>query len=142
MAFFSTVIKPMKASIGIATTNKPANANPISIMGRSSRQKKNFDIPQQALMPKIIILKNTYIIAIVKSMNIAPTSLSCSLYCVLPLCFFVGNIICPFAFRINSFIIGIDHSILLYRASRTACPLYPVISHGISPGHDMLRSSD
>lgn len=141
VAFFSTVIKPMKASIGIATTNKPANANPISIIGRSSRQKKNFDIPQQALMPKIIILKNTYIIAIVKSMNIAPTSLFCSLYLYITALLFVGIIICPSQFWINSFIIGINHSNLLYRVILSIFLLYPVISRGKFPDHDMLRSS-
>ena len=82
---FTTTTSPMIASIGNATMNSPANANPIKISGRNIRKKINFDIPQQALMPNIIILKNTYIIAIVKSMIIASTSLSVllSLYMIL-----------------------------------------------------------
>ena len=96
----------MKARIGKTTTNNPANANPISIMGRSNKQKKNFDIPQQALMPNIISLKNTYIIAIVKSMIIASTSLFWDFV-------FVGIIICPFLYWIKSIISGIEYSNLL-----------------------------
>ena len=72
-------------------------------MGRSNIQKKNFDIPQQALMPNIISLKKTNIIAIVKSMIIASTSLFWAL-------FYVDIIICPFWFLLKSFNSGIEYS--------------------------------
>lgn len=92
-------------------------------------------------MPNIIILKNTYIIAIVKSMIIASTSLSCAYVVVYDPFVFVGIIICPFSLRLKSFSDGINYSNLLYRVIRSIFLLYPVISRGKFPDHDMLRSS-
>ena len=77
---FSNTTSPIIASIGIATMINPASANPIRISGRAIKQTKNFEIPQQAFTLNIIILKKTTIIAIVKSMIIAPTSLSLDLF--------------------------------------------------------------
>ena len=97
----------MIASIGNATINNPAIANPISIMGRSSKQKKNLDIPQQALMPNIIILKNTYIIAIAKSMIIASTSLSRALLLYMILLFLLALLYSSIEKRKRSIMIGL-----------------------------------
>ena len=73
---FSNTTTPIIASIGIATMNSPARANPIRIRGSAIRQIMNFEIPQHAFTLNIIILKKTTIIAIVNSMIIVPTSLS------------------------------------------------------------------
>ena len=109
-----TTTSPMIASIGKATTNNPAIANPVSIIGRSNRQKKNFDIPQQALMPSIIILKNTIIIAIINSMIIAAPpclKIMSSVY--------VGIIICHFVIRLKSIYSEIAYSNLQKAISDT-----------------------